>query len=509
GTGLLAGHIEVSVYVIATLGLYAAGRLITLATGGAGAGNLAAAARAAASCLVLVVLGVGLALVQLLPFSQVGKLNFRSGTVSYHDVVGFALKLPQLLAFVMPNFYGNPTLPATPGWGPKDYVEQAAYVGVLPLLLALATLWYLVVQPRLRDDGGQPKPAPSTDMGPLWCLWAIVAVSLLLAFGTPLYHVIFFNLPGFNQIHTPFRWLIPYTAAVSLLAGAGFDLLRPHLRHWRFAFSGLAALALLLLPAWQRLLVPRLHVPPAYRGLELRNYAIMLALLALAAAVAWLGAGPEHQQPLASPLVSDGLAADGAAAGPDEPGSSSSTSLRARAFGPLALLLVLADLIFFGITFNTASSTAPLRQTPPAVRFLQRDQSLFRITAYGRNKLLQPNGAMLYGLQDARGYDSVILARYATFSSLIEPQDQLAFNRVKNLDQPSALDSPLLNLLNVKYVLTTAPIHDPRERLVFTGPGTLVYQNLAALPRAFVAPTARSMVDSAAELRALSSPSFN
>ncbi|MGH2468921.1 MAG: oligosaccharide flippase family protein, partial [Chloroflexota bacterium] len=56
---------------------------------------------------------------------------------------------------------------------------------------------------------------------------------------------------------------------------------------------------------------------------------------------------------------------------------------------------------------------------------------------------------------------------------------------------------------------TTAPIHDPRERLVFTGPGTLVYQNLAALPRAFVAPTARSMVDPAAELRALSSSSFN
>ena len=509
GTSLLAGHIEVSVYVIATLGLYAAGRLIALALDGEGTKSLLAAARAAASCLVLVVLGVGLALVQLLPFSQVGQLNFRSGTVTYQDVVGFALKLPQLFAFLMPNFYGNPTMPATPGWGPKDYVEQAAYVGVLPLLLAGATLRYLIVQSRHQNGGGQPKAGPGTNMVPLWCLWAIIAVSLLLAFGTPLYHVIFFDLPGFNQIHTPFRWLIPYTAAVSLLAGAGFDLLRPHLRHWRLAFTGLALLALLLLPAWQRVLVPRLHVPPAYRGLELRNYAIMLVLLALAAAIAWLGSWLEREHPSTAPLVSSGPPADAAKGGLAERGRLSSARLRTHAFGPLALLLVLGDLIFFGITFNTASSTAPLRLTPPAVRFLQHDRSLFRITAYGQNKLLQPNGAMLYGLQDARGYDSVILARYATFSSLIEPQDQLAFNRVKNLDRPSALDSPLLSLLNVKYVLATAPIHDPRDRLVFTGRSMLVYQNLAVLPRAFVAPTAQTIVDPAAQLRALSSPSFN
>ncbi len=153
GVSTLAGHIEVTVYVIATLGMYAAGRLVVedLAYRRSHAGlpgrwafALRYIQKSAGLCLALVVLGMGFAAVQLLPFYEVGSQNFRSGGVTYQDVVGFALKLPQLFTFVMPDFYGNPTMPDTTYWGPKNYVEQASYIGVLPLLLALVTLWHLV-----------------------------------------------------------------------------------------------------------------------------------------------------------------------------------------------------------------------------------------------------------------------------------------------------------------------------------------------------------------------------
>jgi hypothetical protein len=163
GISILAGHIEASVYVMAAMGLYALARAVPLAA----QREMAATARALASSLAVVALGVGVAAVQLLPFYEVGSLNFRSGSVSYQDVVGFALKLPQLFTFVLPDFYGNPIIHWAPYWGPKDYVEQAAYIGVLPLLLAGVTLAALI-------RGRHPEGTCSGACGlssPCLCCW--------------------------------------------------------------------------------------------------------------------------------------------------------------------------------------------------------------------------------------------------------------------------------------------------------------------------------------------------
>ncbi len=295
-------------------------------------------------------------------------------------------------------------------------------------------------------------------------------ISLLLAFGTPLYRVIFFDLPGFNQIHSPFRWLIPYTAAMAMLAGIGFDLVRARLSRWRWTFAAIGLAALVGVVVWKRLILPRAHVPAADLGLENRNYAIFAVLLVAIAAICWLGR---------------------------------------RRFGPLAVLLVLADLAYFGINFNTASSLTLLQTTPASIRFLQQDHSLFRVTGFGADKVFEPNGNMLYDLQDARGYDSVIVGRYARFNNLIESQDQLQYNRVKTLDKPEALDSPLLALLNVKYVVSTQTLNNSKYQLVFDQPELKVYQNLSVLPRAFVVPSVRFIADDAAQLDALRSPAFD
>ncbi len=468
GISVLAGHIEASVYVMAAMGLYAAGRVAAegvrrQAPGGSavplspqwerlgeGTWSPAAAARALASSAAMVLLGVGVAAVQLLPFYEAGSLNFRSGTVTYKEVAGFALKLPQLFTFLMPDFYGNPVIHWAPYWGPKDYVEQAAYVGVLPLLLAGATLLML-------RRAGPPRAE-------IACLWGIVAISLLLAFGTPLYRVVFFLLPGFNQIHSPFRWLIPYTAAMALLAGFGFDLVRERLGTARLMFGAAAGAAVAGLAVWLRIVLPR--VPADDRQLEMRNYAIFLALVLAAALICWTGR---------------------------------------RAFGVLAAALVAVDLGFFGIDFNTAADPGLLKTTPALVTFLQQDHGLFRVTAYGQDKMFEANGSVPYGIQDARGYDSVIIGRYAQLNGLLEPQDQLQFNRVKPLDRPEALKSPLLNLLNVKYVLSQLEIRDPQFEQVYAGRDGRVYRNRDALPRAFVVPDVRVETSREGQLEALRS----
>ena len=76
-------------------------------------------------------------------------------------------------------------------------------------------------------------------------------------------------------------------------------------------------------------------------------------------------------------------------------------------------------------------------------------------------KTFNANVGMYYGWQDIRGYDSIIPRQYAQLMNRIQPQDnELLYNRIAPLyaeqggDVYAVLDNPLLDLLNVKYVLT-------------------------------------------------------
>jgi O-antigen/teichoic acid export membrane protein len=90
-------------------------------------------------------------------------------------------------------------------------------------------------------------------------------------------------------------------------------------------------------------------------------------------------------------------------------------------------------------------------------------------------------------LFDVRGYDSIIPGSYARFMQLIQPNGDLLFNRVGPLyyDGYAALNSALLDLLGVRYVLTTVDINNPNYQLVYDNE-IRVYENTDSLPRAFV-----------------------
>src|SRR6185312_7074632 len=108
----------------------------------------------------------------------------------YDETIGYAMPKERLLAYLLPNLFGNPTHhsyydvlagearstehtrpngePRTDTeWSGKNYVEGTVYVGILPLLLAAIAV---LSRPR----------------GGALVLAAVGMVSLLLAFGTPL-----------------------------------------------------------------------------------------------------------------------------------------------------------------------------------------------------------------------------------------------------------------------------------------------------------------------------------
>lgn len=552
GIETLAGHVEITYYTLLVGGFYAAARLLMLWRR---QGAWRPALRLGIWLLVMVVLGMGLGAIQTVPLYEVASRNFRVGSVTYQDVVGWALPPRRIISFLIPDFFGNPShhiwldlrtwswqpvdrnaygevnplCPYCTGWDTKTSVEAGAYVGILPTLLACLAMFasvapwvkkWLRARSRTKEAAIlDPPPGEGAD-APSWAGHArIFAVLLLLslafAFGTPLYALLYYGLPYWNQLHSPFRWIFPFTLSAAVLAGLGASQLAsgrgaqadaavgtsergcaspgllPQLARrlaWPVFGCGAVGLALMILIS----LYPAPFIPLAQRVLERSG----LAQHAFADGAQLLGYQWINLLKFALFVM---------AAGAVLRISRCPIYLPRRLGGapvwqPLAALVVAVDLLVAGWGFNPAADPRWLEFQPPVVTWLlerQRDDPLFRITSFnvpGEPHPLIANTPMFWNLYDVRGYDSIIPAQYARYMGLIQPQGDLLYNRIAPIYAPgyAALDSALLDLLGVRYVLTTTYIPNPGYRLVYDGE-LRVYENLDALPRAFIVPTAHQV----------------
>jgi O-antigen/teichoic acid export membrane protein len=488
GLQFLAGHIEISYYVLVVMAFYAAIRLWQLARI-----RKSSAGRAFFWLVVMVILGLALGAVQLIPLYELVSSSFRQDSASYQQIVEWAFKPRRLIAFLVPDFFGNPSHHSyfdvfsrqavnvttdyfgnpisNTDWGIKNYVEGGSYLGILPLLLALIA----IVRRRNKY---------------VWIFAGLAVISLAFVFGTPLYALLFYLLPGIRQLHSPFRWIFPYTLSVAVLAGIGAH---HHfgIRNSEFGIAGklgwLALLAGLGLMAalGLSLLFPDMVIPLAER-----------AMLSLAKAPEAFTDGRMFYSYEFRNLLIFGLfvSASGAVL------LLARRSLRLgryEVWKPLALLVLICDVFVFGYGFNPAADPKLLDFKPPVVEFLQQDRDLYRITTYNApgEKTFNANVGMFYDLSDARGYDSIIPKQYTDYMGLIYAQSELLHNRIAPIytDTLQALDSPLLDLLNVKYVLTTQEIESPKYTLVYDGE-MRVYRNEGAMPRAFSLPAKCAVV---------------
>jgi hypothetical protein len=117
----------------------------------------------------------------------------------------------------------------------------------------------------------------------------------------------------------------------------------------------------------------------------------------------------------------------------------------------------------------------------------------YRIIAPGY--VFRPNGAALYGLEDVRGYESLVLDRFADTYPLWSTPQFASFNRV---DDPSR---PFLSFLNVRFAFAppdapTPPLWSARIRAREMS----VFENPRSLPRAFAPARIRFESDSAKTL---------
>ena len=489
GLQFLAGHAEFNYYNLLVLGAYAAWRASAEFVFSRRWRDLLGFA---GLFVLFVLLGTALGAVQTIPFYEIATRNFREGSQPYEQIISYAFKPRQAIGFLIPDFFGNPTHHSyvdlfshqtvtawrnahneptnTIFWGMKNYVEAGSYVALLGLFLAFI--------------GAVRRPRAQA-----WFFIALGLFSLTLVFGLPTYALIF-RLPGIRQLHSPYRWVFPYTVCIAVLAAMGVEALgeiaSARKRPWLPTLLGLAAMG-----------------------------GAVAALGGIALALAF----PSRVLPVADRLVRDlALAeytfADGrmflsyearnllffalclAGAGATLLGVRWLRSDRPRrrrvwALTLLAVLFLDPALWFHGLM--PAADPAPLSLRPQAIEFLQRDKDPCRFTVFDlqSHKPLPPNLGMLFGLYDIRGYDSIIAKQYAEVMERLGPQE-LEYNQIARLTRWESLSSPILDLLNVRYVLTEEKLELPHYTLVYEGE-LRIYRNDDALPRAFVVFQARTV----------------
>ncbi len=424
-------------------------------------------------------------------------------------------------------------------WGIKNYVEGGSYLGLLPLFLAL------IANLQTNQQTNKPTNQPTNKLTnqptnkridrlaswfshpyiPFFTLLSLFSLGCI--FGTPLYALIYV-LPFFGQSHSPFRWVFPLTLAVAILAGFGVEAVRrsrgageqgsggegetgrqgdKETRGQKSSFQSLLSNLFLLRAPFS---LVTLFAALAFWGGVLTLVGLVLSRVFFAQVEPLVArvfrsftpppaAFPDHRAFYSYEFK--WVALFGwllTAAGIVLRVSRCPIFIRRRPVWEfLAVGVLVLDLVATGAGFNPAVDPALLNYVPPVIEFLRQDPTLWRYATFtppGTTKTMNDNVGMFYGFQTVSGYDSLFSRQYADYMTLIEPQDWLPYNRIAPLRQFSSLDSPLTDLLNVKYVITEVEIASPKYRLVYQDEAVRVYENLGVMPRAFTLPATATLV---------------
>jgi len=157
-----------------------------------------------------------------------------------------------------------------------------------------------------------------------------------------------------------------------------------------------------------------------------------------------------------------------------------------------AILLIsftVAELWSQGRKWNPIIPRSEFYPKTPLIEFLQKKSAIarregrqFRIV--GRDAAFFPNLAGMYGLEDIRAHDPMAFGRYLGALRVFT-----GYTSAEYFGMLSKFDSPFIDYLNVRYVLSSRneELISPKLVEVYKGTDGRVYENLKVQPRFFAA----------------------
>ena len=474
GLQLLAGHAQTSFYSLLIVTAFALWRAVQERGNGI--------VRRAWPVAAAVVLGLGLAAVQLLPTAELTAHSQRAGSLTdlqfAHELSFWPWRLITLLA---PDFFGNPARGGY--WAYGTYWEEAAFIGVLPLLLAVLAIARWRRRPLV----------------PFFVLLSLVAIVLALGNYTPIYPLLFRYLPGFGLFQAPARLMIGYALGMAVLAGTGAQVaeglrITPRLR-LALNLAALAGLGTAAGGIFAALALPGIH----------RSFSTSMIRLGVTTALA------------AGLLLARHLTV--------ARGSSARSRLGREQWQALAAAFIAIDLLAFGWGLAPGTDPAVYRAPVATEQFLQSQPSgrlavpypyaqkvyeeYVSLRSFGSNdptalqglrESLLPNLNASLHLLGVGNYDPLTIRLYRDLWDRIAANQDGPPEGVTEGESGSAL-----NLLGARYLVSNGDLPLP----VIYDSGPRIYLNEAALPVAFVVFRARVVEDEKARLEILLDPDFD
>jgi hypothetical protein len=474
---LLGGHPQYTYYNMVTLGVFLLWRSLSLDLTWRQRGVRLAQFTAGG------LLGLMIAAVQLVPLVELQQHNSRT-SISIAEMMAGAIPLRHIVTLLVPEFYGGPNW----YYGAGNFVEFTGYIGVTSLIIGVLALLY----PTLQRQSA------------LLFFTGLTLVALHLAYGGVL-NVILSLPPGY----TAFRGL-------QRIQGV-----------WSFGAAGMVAWgvqALLLAHGWRRQLIGSMAAGLIALGLWIVHDTEVVVNL-----MAWLVHSPRaiRTPPLIAPFRQTAWLVVGMG------GALALILWLQRYHGNIVLiapvvlfLLIGVDLLQFNRRYLPVVDAELAYPTTPGLDYLVAHREEGRIARFKQGYLDAPlpvNTNIVYGLEDLQGYGSFTLDRYNQIIRLIEPEkyNEIRFiNRLSNFQSINTLETPLLDLLGVRFLLVDAALLNADEvntfsqslekwEQVYSGTDVTIYRNRQALPPAWIVGDVQMQPDDAAQLAVLSNPTFN
>ncbi len=503
---LLAGHAQTTWYTLLLLGAWTLWRFVTLSP---------LLPRSLASFVIRhlsfvifsFLLAFLLAALQLLPTAELLRQSPRADAADYEFVATYSFSPWRLLTLFAPDLLGNPARGQFYGYG--NYWEDAVYVGILPVLLALGVILqslvssfrHLISRTPAPPHPHTPTPLPIISPAPLLPIPFLILtlpLTFLLATGrnTPIFPFFYRYIPTFDLFQAPARMMVWFVFALALLAGIGADRWsKVPLRGRSLYWTRLGALGAITVTITS--LVVLAAVPPAGK--------LAQQLHTVTHAIAIMGFGLFISVIFALLKPKTGVGNHPITQSPNRP-----------ILWELSVALFLsADLILAGWGLNPGA--------PPTLYRAPTSSSAVLVPALGGHRLFQfpgdeyhvkfdlffsfktfapperaravreaelPNVAQLDGLASASNFEPLVSARYAGL--------------VRVISDTHSLD--LLRLMDVAAVVSSAPLN---LEAIAGGDATTVYRLPGEARRIRVVYAARTVADADAALAAVASPDFD
>lgn len=493
GFALLSFQIQNTYYLLLAAALWSIFSLVHLGV----ARQPKRLARTVALGLAAVAFGFVLAAVNLVPFVEYVDDSPRGmeGGRGYEFSTSYSMPPGNLLGVAVPEATGITVYdPATqrPEFPPPDggFKLHTEYLGALVVLLVALGFAYSRARPTW------------------WFFLGLALFALSMSFGgyTPLYRVYYGLLPGLNRFRAPD--LAYFVAA--------------------FSFITMAALTLEQLARRRAEMLTRRPARGEDGG---GGWNALLAIVGAVVGVALVGAAS------AGGSVQPGVPSVGAGWG--------RFALFAALIGGViwqwgrgrmdprgalvALsLLTLVDLWVIGGRFvHTTQPPAVTFAADDVVDFLRAQPEPGRVWTFPFPQTYRaggPNGGgylMLFGIEQVGGEHPNQLQRwnqylgagtqtYVDWHNFLGPQEQLGVVDTPEGQAITFQPQPgFLEAANVRWIVSMAPLAHPSLRLVHPGPSALVYENTAALPRAYLVPEVRRVTDPQAPLPLMQSGNWD